>query len=348
MDDPRAGEPADSPAGAGGEPAPERPGLPLPPPPPTRPPERTSGLTFETCYRHPDVQTGVHCTRCGRPICPDCMREAPIGHQCPDCAREARRGSTMVRPRMVIGGTPVVTRALIGANLAVFVIEVAVGGAQSLFSGPTGHQLYQLGALYPSAVASGQYWRLLTMMFLHIGLFHIFFNMWALAVLGPMVEGAFGRTWFVVIYFVTGFLAGVASYTFGYPGSPALGRASGELAAGASGAIFGLFGAWLAFAIRRRHTAFGRAQLNWAVTIIAINAALTFTIHNLDWHAHVGGLIGGLAAGWVAEGFGSNTWRQTLRVLGTVALVAIGVVLLIHRTADLRAAGIILPNVPPP
>src|SRR5690242_7751487 len=191
--------------------------------PPIRPdhpatgPERTSGLSIETCYRHPTTTTGVHCTRCGRPICTECMRPAPVGYQCPECVAEARAATPRrrYRVRFIIGRPGWATTTLLGLNILMFLVEVAVGGG-SLFSGPSELKLFNLGALYPPAVAVGhQYWRLVTVMFLHAGILHIAFNMYALYLFGYLIENAYGWPRFLAIYFVSGFLAAVASFAFG-------------------------------------------------------------------------------------------------------------------------------------
>ncbi len=297
-------------------------------------PTPTPAPAVEFCYRHPKVETRVHCTRCERPICPDCMIPAPVGYQCPECVAEARRefkqgsGRRVVTARSAARGLTV-TKVLLVAILAGFILEIAVGGANSLMQGPSEQHLFDLGAIYPPAIAfGGQYWRLFTAMFLHIGLLHIAFNAYALYLFGAMVEEAFGRVTFLLIYFVTGLLASVTSYAFG----PVNG-----LAVGASGAIFGVFGAFVAYNYRRRHLAAAAANLRWAMTLILLNAFLAATVHAIDWRAHVGGLVSGVAAGLVAEGWGPARQRTAIRVAGFVALIALGVAMLIWRTADLKS-----------
>src|SRR5947208_14913031 len=117
-------------------------GSPGPPPEGDDPPERTSGLMMETCYRHPRVVTGVHCTRCGRPICPDCMSAAPVGYQCPECVAAARRTGPRrrVRIQFILGRPGIVTTTLLAVNLAMYLVEVVYGGPGSLFSGPDGQK----------------------------------------------------------------------------------------------------------------------------------------------------------------------------------------------------------------
>ena len=283
--------------------------------------------TIEVCYRHPTVQTRVHCTRCGRPICPDCMIQAPVGFQCPECVDEARREFRRGPGRALRGGLSA-TKVILVAIAAVFVVEVVVGGPGSLMQGPDGRTLFDLGAMQPLAIADGQYWRLFSAMFLHAGLLHIGFNAYALWLFGRGVEDSLGRTWFLVVYFVSGFLASVASYAFG-PIS--------ALAVGASGAIFGVFGAFIAYNYRRRHTALASANLRTAITLIVLNALLAIGYRAIDWRAHLGGLVAGFAIGYVAEGLGSGRNARLLRVGAIAALVAGGVALAVWRTEAIRA-----------
>ena len=182
---------------------------PLPPAPPV-----------ERCYLHPDEETRVHCTRCGRPICPNCMIPAPVGHQCPECVEQARREfrqGPMKRARTLVR-TPV-TRALLALIVAVFAVETVIGGPQALFNGPSGRKLFDLGALQPCAIAlDGQYWRLLTAMLLHAGIWHIAVNGYGLWLLGNAIEQAYGRVRLLGIFFVSGLLAAPPE---GAPAGPA-------------------------------------------------------------------------------------------------------------------------------
>ena len=180
------------------------------------------------------------------------------------------------------------------------------GGPQSLFN-PDPQVLFDMGAMQPIAVAAGQFWRLFTAMFLHAGLIHLLFNGWALWVFGGQVEAAYGRTWMLLIYLVSGFLATVASYAFG----PA-----NALAVGASGAIFGIFGAFIAYNYRRRHLALAAANLRMAMTLILLNLLLAFGFARIDWRAHIGGIIVGFLAGYAAEGSGSPAQRRAIQVFG--------------------------------
>ena len=283
--------------------------------------------TIEVCYRHPDVQTRVHCTRCDRPICPDCMIPAPVGHQCPECVEQARRDFRSGPGRALRGGVSA-TNALLVAIAIPFVIEVILGGPQALFN-PTPKILFDMGAMQPIAVADGQFWRLFTAMFLHVGLLHIALNAYFFWLFGRMVEASFGRTWMVLIYVVAGFLASVASYAFG----PVT-----TLAVGASGAISGVFGAFIAYNYRRRQHAMNAANLRMAVTVIVLNAVIAIGYSSIDWRAHVGGLVAGFALGYLADSSGPARQRAVVRFAGVATLVAIGIALVLWRTAEIRSA----------
>jgi membrane associated rhomboid family serine protease len=282
----------------------------------------------EHCYRHPNVETGVHCTRCNRPICPECMTPAPVGYQCPECVAQARREFRRGPGRRIVTGGITATKVLLAALFAVFALELLVGGANALFQGPPERTLIRLGALQPFLIADGQYWRLFSAIFLHAGLLHIGFNAYALWIFGAAMEGALGRTRFLLVFFVTGFLASTASYAFGPLGS---------VGVGASGAIFGVFGAFIAYNYRRRDLAQAAANLRWALMLILLNALLTLGISRIDWRAHLGGLVAGFAAGMVAEGWGDRRTRRMVLVAGFAAMMAIGFALVAWRTADIRA-----------
>jgi membrane associated rhomboid family serine protease len=259
------------------------------------------------------------------------MHPAPVGYQCPDCVAEARRTAPRrrVRVRFFLGRPGSITTTLLMVNIALFLVETVVGGSGSLFSGPSQRKLFDLGALYPPAIALGhQYWRLITPMFLHAGLIHLAFNSYALYLLGFLVEDAFGKVQFVAIYFIAGFLASVTSFAFG----PAQ-----EVGVGASGAIFGLLGAWVAFNYRRRTSPMASANLRWALMLIGLNVILGFSIPGIDWRAHFGGMVAGALLGAVMEGFGPRTVRPFVQVGGLIILVAAGVALTALRVATLSA-----------
>ena len=271
---------------------------------------------LEVCYRHPNEETRVHCTRCGRPICPDCMMPAPVGHHCPSCVAEGSkeqrriRRSTFRRPRSV-------TTVILVVNAIVFLVELALGGA-------TGEVLVRLGAMVPFLVATGEYWRLVTAMFLHVGVIHLLLNSWGLFLFGNLIESAFGSARFLAIYLVTGFFASAASFAFGEVT---------RVAAGASGAIFGLLGAWLAYNWRRRELFMAQANLRGALLLIAINLVLGFSVQGIDNTAHIGGLVAGVLAGLAAEGAGTRRVRTATRLAGLTLLLLAGVALAGWRVA---------------
>jgi membrane associated rhomboid family serine protease len=254
------------------------------------------------------------------------MVPAPVGFQCPACVEEARKEFRRGPGRPLRGGLSA-TKVLLVAILGMFAVEVIVGGPQALIDGPNLQQLIDLGALQPLLIANGQFWRLLSAMFLHAGLLHIAFNAYALYLFGSMIDTNLGRTRFVLIYFVTGLLASATSYAFGDV------LVTGV---GASGAIFGIFGAFIAYNYRRRHLAMAAANLRWAATLLVLNAFIALGFARIDWQAHVGGLVAGIAAGVVAEGWGSASQRRVILVAGFAAMVGLGIAIVVWRTNEIR------------
>jgi membrane associated rhomboid family serine protease len=282
-----------------------------------------------TCYRHPGRETYVSCTRCERPICPDCMRDASVGHQCPECVREGNR--TVRAPRTVLGGRvatrPTVTMALIAINVVAYVAELASPTFVDRFE-MLGQLKTQFGVVIPGyGVADGQWYRLITAAFLHVplsqgtfGLTHILFNMWALWVLGPQLEHVLGRARYTVLYLLSALGGNVLLFLVD-PTQPAL---------GASGAIFGLFAAF--FVVGRRLGVDTRG----IAFLIVINLMFTFTFSGISWEGHVGGLITGAVLA-VAFAYAPRDRRQAVQV-GASALVAlILVVLTVVQTTALTA-----------
>lgn len=304
----------------------------LPPPP--------SAFAPEYCYRHPSEQTGVHCTRCNRPICPDCMIAAPVGYQCPECVGRSKRelGKGGGRRAVVVGArrtTASVTNILIALNVAAFVIELAVGGAGSLLNGPSAQELAQLGSSIPyfstpsagtGGIALGEYWRLLSSMFLHVGIIHIGLNMYGLWLFGRVLEDELGPLKMLAVYLVSGLAGGAFSYAFG----------SGVGGVGASGAIYGLLGAFVAYNYRRRHMRFYRARLQAVMPWVLLNLFLSFQIKFIDWRAHVGGLVVGAVALYIVEGTGSRETKRLILIAGFAGLAALTVVLTLYGTAHWR------------
>jgi membrane associated rhomboid family serine protease len=264
------------------------------------------------CYRHPDRPTRLACSECGRFICPECSRDAVVGQKCPECTTP--RQLTRVIPartlRHVNRNTPV-TWALIAINTGLFL-------AGELFSS-FGNELLQRAAQHPALVDRGEWWRLFTAMFLHSGILHVLFNMYALWLFGPVLERRFGSLSFASLYLAAG-VAGGALYQLIGPNAWAV---------GASGAIFGLFGALLMASYRQRHTRAGAAAFSQLMLLLVINLALPIFVPNIAWQAHVGGLIAGGLIGTVWDRLPrtrGSAWKRTaVALLVGAAALALGV-----------------------
>ena len=263
-----------------------------------------------TCYRHPDRETKVACSNCERPICPDCMTPTPVGMRCPECAGQTTpvRRAAAAPTRLAAGRAPA-TYALIAINVAFFAAEVASGGSLSLsFTG--GGSVFHNLALDGPQVANGDWYRIITGGFLHAGILHIAFNMFALFILGTLLEPAIGTPRFLGIYAVS-LLAGSLGALIVTPDA---------LTVGASGAVFGLMSA--AFIIARHR---GLEQVAGQIGIyVLINLVFTFGVSGISVGGHIGGLIGGgLAALVVAfgerRGIGGAAEGLLMVVLGAAA-----------------------------
>ncbi len=186
---------------------------------------------------------------------------------------------------------PTATRVLLVANVVMFLAVIAVG--YFVFNTVDGTRdnrvLVFMGAKFNPAIADGQVWRLFTAMFLHIGVFHLLVNMYALNALGPLVEGYFGHRRFLAIYLLGGLLGSLASYAF-----------SDAISAGASGAIFGLAGATTVYFLRYRDNfgKRGRAILQNMLFVIGINLVFGLSVPGIDNWGHMGGLVGGALLAW--------------------------------------------------
>ncbi|AXI78636.1 rhomboid family intramembrane serine protease [Peterkaempfera bronchialis] len=296
------------------------------PPPPAVPPQAAAvppqpaaapqvpGLP--RCYRHPDHETGIGCTRCGRPICPLCMVSASVGFQCPECVRGGHQGVREARTRF--GGRPVddpalVTRILIGLNVAVFALVHLVGFSLVVRLGLVGRGWDQ-GQEIGVAAGPGQWYRLLTAVFLHWDWWHIGLNMLSLWWIGPQLEQVLGRLRYTALYLVSGLVGSALSFMV---------AGAGGFSLGASGAIFGLLGATVVL-----HRVNGY-PLGPIVALVGFNLILTFSMTGIDWRAHVGGLVaGGLTAlGMVRAPASRRGLVQSVSV-GAMVLVALGLVVL--------------------
>ncbi len=262
------------------------------------------------CVRHPDRPTGLSCTRCGRPACTDCLREASVGYQCVDCvgagARDVRRGTTVAGARSGSPARPVVTIVLVALNLLVFVGTIVQ--SRSIMA-VTESDIFYGGVLVPGLVAQGEWWRLITSGFLHLGLLHIALNMIALWMLGQQLEPVLGRWRFLAMYLIS-LLGGSAAIMLFYP--------AGGAVAGASGAVFGLLGAFLVVLIRLR------MPVSLIVPTIVINAIISVFVPGIALLAHVGGALAGAAA-TAAIVYAPRARRTALQtgLLGGLAVVVI-------------------------
>lgn len=261
-----------------------------------------------TCYRHPDRETGVSCSECGRGLCPDCMRYASVGIRCPEHAGE-KTGAARVVQKMQ-GRTTTspgfVAKALVGLNVLVYFAQLAQGAPIS----GNGGSIFVNGVLYGPFVADGDWWRLITAAFLHYGPIHLAMNMLALWLFGPALESVLGSGRFLLLYLVAG-LAGSAGALLLTPNSPTV---------GASGAIYGVFGAILV--LERQGTyVFGGSVL----PLLIVNIAFTLFVPGISKGGHLGGLAGGALAIFVLSRFGSRKVGYARKdVLGYAGLVLIG------------------------
>ncbi len=275
-----------------------------------------ASTSADVCYRHPNRQSFVLCQRCGRTICADCQTPAAVGFHCPECMKEARQSAPKTRPAVMTAfrpgsSAPVVTWTIIGLCVAIYLLQLVSGGAvtNALF--------------YHPVLTEYQPWRMLTSLFVHSELtfLHIIFNMYSLLIFGPILEAALGRWRFLALYLLSGLGGSVAVLLI----DPRIG------VVGASGAIFGLLGAF--FVIQRR---LGGNSLQ-LVIVIGLNLVIGFVIPNIAWQAHIGGLVvGGITALVFLMTREPRKRNEQLLLLGAVlaglvVLTVIGVVLLRSR-----------------
>jgi membrane associated rhomboid family serine protease len=271
------------------------------------------------CYRHPDRETYISCSECGRPICTECMTPAPVGQRCPEHSGKPQgvaRVRSGVRRAAYEGGTGVVTRILIGINVAVYLAEIVQGAGLNATSG----SIYEKGVLVSSGidsqghlvgVAHGEYWRLITAAFLHYGPLHLGLNMLALYWFGTPVERYLGRLRYLLVYLVSG-LAGSAGALVVTPHSATV---------GASGAIFGIMGAALILERQGSYVLGGNA-----IGLIVINLVFSFTLAGISIGGHIGGLIGGALCMLALSRFGrGHAAYGRLGLVGIGGVVTVGV-----------------------
>jgi membrane associated rhomboid family serine protease len=258
---------------------------------------RAVETAVQTCYRHPDRRAGVRCQRCDRPICPECMHQASVGFQCPECVHSGRQKVVRGIPRTV--GRPWLTIALVAVNVVIFIAGIGAGMETrnsvivdggligSLFNPSTGEYI---------GVAHGEWYRIFTSGFLHANLIHVAFNCFLAYQLGSLLEPALGRLRFGLVYLVS-LLSGAFGVLLVSPD---------QLTVGASGAVFGLMGA--AFVAMRSR---GIDPFSTGIGgLIMINLVLTFAIPGISIGGHIGGLVGGAAAGWLFTDAGPRYVRD--------------------------------------
>jgi membrane associated rhomboid family serine protease len=262
------------------------------------------------CYRHPDRETMVTCSECGRPICTECMYFAPVGIRCPEHSGQpqgAQRVTQGLRRTSFEGTGAIVTKVLVAINVAVYLLELGAGGEVN----GTGNEIFTKGVLFGPFVADGDYWRLFTAMFLHYGPFHLGMNMLALWWFGAAIEQALGGARYLLLYLVSG-LAGSAGALVFSPDSATV---------GASGAIFGILGAALVLERQRTYVLGGGA-----FGIIALNLVITFALPGISIGGHLGGLAGGSLGVLALSRFGrGHAVYGRPGMLGIAGLLAIGV-----------------------
>lgn len=272
------------------------------------------------CYGHPKTPTRLRCSRCERPICGRCVIPASVGQHCPECVAEARKSAPRVRT--ALRATAPATRAILIVTAIVFVGQLFLPAITN-----------ELGS-FPPFIAAGEWWRLITPMFVHAGALHFMMNAYVLLMIGPAVEQRYGPARFTVIYLIAGFGGSVASFAFGPVNA---------LGVGASGAILGVIGALMADLYQRRGTANVEMQLQgmwrWLAFIFGLGIAfqilgsLGVGILRIDNFAHAGGLVAGAAVGWA---LGTDRKAITARSIA----ITLGVILLLAGLAAWRIAAL--------
>lgn len=251
------------------------------------------------------------------------MRQASVGFQCPDCVRAGRtRPARTSYGGRLVQGRAAATITLIVLNVAVFVLVQVSGGLHS----SVGKALVELpdsSFFRPGwhGIAQGAYWELISSTFLHFAVLHIALNMVGLWIFGSFLESQLGRWRFVALYLVTGFIGSVGVYLLADPAS---------VSYGASGSVFGLFGAAFIVILKRR------GDITYLVVLLVLNLIVSFTVPNIAWQAHVGGLLSGALIGAVYS-YAPRRQRTVAHVGVLVAVVLVGIVVTALRTAALTS-----------
>jgi membrane associated rhomboid family serine protease len=266
----------------------------------------------QTCYRHPDRETGVSCSSCGRPICPDCMTPTPVGMRCPECMRQRTKVVQGVGGAGAGFGQAPATYVLIALNVLAFLAEVASGtGGLTTATGTVIRDF----ALQGAGVSEGEWYRLVSGGFLHAGLLHILLNMVALFLVGRVLEAGIGTPRFVALYTASLLAGAFGALALTHPFEPTV---------GASGAIFGVFAATAVIARGRGLNAVA-SEIGF---LIVINLVFTFSVPGISIGGHLGGLLGGAACALaIVAGergrLGSKHRRAELAVMALVAVASV-------------------------
>jgi membrane associated rhomboid family serine protease len=243
--------------------------------------------TLPTCARHPDRETRLACPRCGRAVCDLCLSVTDDAPGCPTCRAEADPPDVVSSVSSAPVRRPPQRTAPVTVTLLVVFVAVYLVGTQS---GTLAARIVNNGAQINALVMRGEWWRVLSATLLHGGITHLLFNGYALYVLGAQLERAVGSAAFAALYTASALAGGIAFLLM----------APNQDAVGASGAIFGLFGAWFAAFWVNRDTPQGRAGVSQFAVLLLINLALPLFIPGIGWQAHLGGLLAGavIGLGW--------------------------------------------------
>jgi membrane associated rhomboid family serine protease len=272
------------------------------------------------CYRHPDRQSYILCQRCGRTVCAQCQTQASVGVHCPECVREARQSTARTKPALITainraraGGGPVVTYSLIAVTTLVYLLQLVTDG------------FLTSALLYWAPYTETQPWRMLTSVFVHSdnSFLHFAFNMYSLLIFGRLLEQMLGRGRFAALYLLSG-LGGSVAVLLISPTTPVV---------GASGAIFGLLGAY--FVIQR---GLGGTNVQLLV-VLGLNLVIGFIVPGIAWQAHLGGLIVGALTAVIYLKTRHRNKKNTQLLLvwsvlgGLILITVVGVALMYQRLA---------------
>jgi membrane associated rhomboid family serine protease len=267
------------------------------------------------------------------------MNDAAVGHQCPECVAQGRRGQRPARTAFggsLAGRGGYATRALIAINFLVMIASAVTGGPKAIAGGGgwfglmgaetpvtvwgevLGYATYEAGGA-AHGVAAGEWWRLVTAMFLHYGALHLFLNMTLLLQLGGYLEDKLGPLRFLALYLLAGLGGNVTAYVL---------TDQNKAAAGASTAVFGLVAAMIV--INRRL----RLDISTLVPLLVVNLLFTFSVPHVSITGHLGGLaVGAVVA--VILAYAPQPRRSLIQAVGCTAVLLILIVATVLRTQQL-------------